>query len=133
MDNKAGIAVAIIVVLLAGVALSACGTVEEKPKPQIPDSKSQANPKTQIPTPELEARVQALIKQLGDNSPKVRESATTELIKIGTPVKKYVEDALKSKDREVKLRCEKILEAIVVMERVKFSDKLLKWYPTIYQ
>ncbi|OHB71990.1 MAG: hypothetical protein A2W23_03305 [Planctomycetes bacterium RBG_16_43_13] len=60
----------------------------------------------------LEEHIQKLIKDLGDNDFKTRESATTELAEIGTPAKRYLEEALKSKDPEVKLRAKKIFKEI---------------------
>ena len=132
MDNKAVIAVAIIVVLLAGVALSACGTVEEKPKSQIPNSKQAPITKSETPNSELETRINTFIKQLGSNDGALRTAATRELILIGKPAEPYVKEVTKSNDIEVKMRANAILKAIPVRERVKFSDGFLKEFPNIY-
>ncbi|OHB71010.1 MAG: hypothetical protein A2W23_05840 [Planctomycetes bacterium RBG_16_43_13] len=118
-----------------------CATQTENPSTKILNPKSQVPNKSQAPNfnilnPKLEARIQLLIKQLDDNKPAVREGATNELILIGKPAEPYLQEtliAVKGKNAEVEWRTKIILNAIPIRERIKFSDELLKWYPTIYR
>lgn len=63
--------------------------------------------------PDLEQKIHALIKQLGDPDWNKREAATTELQFIGKPAVPYVaETRQKTEDPEVRARCETILNFI---------------------
>jgi membrane-associated protease RseP (regulator of RpoE activity) len=63
--------------------------------------------------PDLEQKIHALIKQLGDADWNKREAATTELQFIGKPAVPYLTEARqKSEDPEVRSRCETILNFI---------------------
>jgi hypothetical protein len=60
-------------------------------------------------TLELKAKIEELIKQLGDTDWKTREAAQEELTNIGQPALLPLIDALDYKDPEVRLRTESIL------------------------
>jgi hypothetical protein len=64
------------------------------------------------PDEQTVARIQSLIKQLGDDSFVVREAATRELIKIGRPAVPALRAALKDRDIEISQRARKILDAL---------------------
>ncbi len=58
------------------------------------------------------AKIDDLIKQLGDNSFKVRQKATADLIRFGPAVIKFLAEHLQDKDLEVSRRCEEALRQI---------------------
>jgi len=58
------------------------------------------------------ARIQQLIAKLGDARFRVREAATKDLIAIGRPAVKALREAEKSKDPDVRLRAQSILNKI---------------------
>lgn len=59
--------------------------------------------------PRLQDRARALVQQLGDQSPKARESAEAKLREMGPVVVPALEDALISKDVEIAFRAERLL------------------------
>ncbi len=61
---------------------------------------------------DIETKIEKLITQLNSNSWNQRESATHELIKIGSLAEGQVKHALKKKDPEVRWRAEFILKEI---------------------
>jgi len=70
-----------------------------------------ADKKAKEPAPSP-AKIQLWVKQLGDESFKVREEATQNLIKAGYAAFDAVTQATKSKDAEVKQRASRILKQI---------------------
>ncbi|HEV3118697.1 MAG TPA: HEAT repeat domain-containing protein [Gemmataceae bacterium] len=56
------------------------------------------------------------LKELGDNSYKVREAATKALVEVGQPAIKGLEEATRSGDPEVRRRAENMIERIEVNE-----------------
>lgn len=77
-----------------------------------------------------------LVEQLGDDSVTIREKATKELTNLTERYKiawiKVVE-ATQSGDPEVRMRANMILAVVELKKKVKFSDALIRWYPSIYQ
>ena len=61
---------------------------------------------------ELKARIENLIKQLGDTEFKVREEATKELSELGAVALAELREATKSEDVEVKTRAEKLVRQV---------------------
>ncbi|MCX7704283.1 MAG: hypothetical protein N2234_09355 [Planctomycetota bacterium] len=61
---------------------------------------------------EFEEQVKDLISKLGAEEWGVREEATRKLIELGDKAGKYVEEATKSGDAEVRMRAERIIEEI---------------------
>jgi len=59
--------------------------------------------------PRLQDQARALVKKLGDVSPKARDSAETELSGLGPVAVPALEDALREKDVEIVLRAERLL------------------------
>jgi hypothetical protein len=59
--------------------------------------------------PRLQDRARALVKQLGDKSPKERESAEARLFAMGPVAIPVLEDALTNKDVEIVFRAERLL------------------------
>jgi hypothetical protein len=59
--------------------------------------------------PRLQDRARTLVQQLGDKSPKARESAEARLREMGPVVVPVLEDALANKDIEVVFRAERLL------------------------
>ena len=59
--------------------------------------------------PRLQDRAKAFVKQLGDDSYKVRESAEARLFQLGPVAVPSLEDALKDKDVEIVFRAERLL------------------------
>jgi hypothetical protein len=53
-----------------------------------------------------------LVKDLGDDSYQVRETAQTKLALLGDPARPFLEEAVKSDDAEVRRRADELLEAI---------------------
>jgi hypothetical protein len=66
----------------------------------------------QAPDPRRAEKVQALIKQLGDDSFAVREKASEDLIAVGKPALPLLREAAKDKDLEVARRAEDCLQKI---------------------
>jgi hypothetical protein len=56
--------------------------------------------------------VQQLVKQLGDDSFRVREAAAKRLAEIGRPAVVALREALRSQDVEVRRRAQRVLESI---------------------
>src|SRR5262245_50075262 len=61
---------------------------------------------------EARANIDNLIQQLGDNTFKVRQKASTDLVKLGPAVIKSLENALKNPDLEISRRAEECLRQI---------------------
>jgi hypothetical protein len=59
--------------------------------------------------PRLQDRARALVKELGDKSPKTRESAESRLFTMGPVAVPVLEDALTNKDVEIVFRAERLL------------------------
>lgn len=59
--------------------------------------------------PRLQDRARTLVVQLGDQSPKVRESAEAKLAELGPVAVPALEDALINKDVEIVFRAERLL------------------------
>jgi hypothetical protein len=59
--------------------------------------------------PRLQDRARTLVKQLGDASPKVRETAEARLRDLGPVAVPALEDALLEKDIEIVFRAERLL------------------------
>jgi hypothetical protein len=59
--------------------------------------------------PRLQDRARALVQQLGDLSPRVRETAEARLLELGSVAVPALEDALNSKDVEAVYRAERLL------------------------
>jgi hypothetical protein len=59
--------------------------------------------------PRLQDRARTLVAQLGDATPKTRDSAETRLQELGAAAIPVLEDALKDKDIEVVFRAERLL------------------------
>jgi hypothetical protein len=59
--------------------------------------------------PRLQDRARNLVQQLGDRSPKTRESAETRLFEMGPAAVPVLEDALSNKDVEIVYRAERLL------------------------
>jgi len=69
-----------------------------------------------------EAKIAGLIQQLGENLFKGREIAQAELLKIGSPIRKQVEDAAQNSDNaEIVARCKAIL---VELDKREYAEKL---------
>jgi hypothetical protein len=61
-----------------------------------------------VPDAKTAAEISALIKQMGDESYSVRETATEKLLTYGLPALKIVEEATKDPDREIRYRCDRV-------------------------
>lgn len=72
------------------------------------------------------AKISELIKQLGDDNFKLRESASKELARIGIPAKGELEKAAKSDDMEVKQRSSLLLDEIAKLEAQALSDSIAR-------
>ncbi len=59
--------------------------------------------------PRLQDRARALVQQLGDQSPKVRDTAENSLAAMGPVALPALEDALINKDVEIVFRAERLL------------------------
>ena len=59
--------------------------------------------------PRLQDQARGLVRQLGDQAPKAREAAETQLFDLGPVAVPVLEDALKEKDIEIVFRAERIL------------------------
>jgi hypothetical protein len=59
--------------------------------------------------PRLQDSARALVKRLGDNSPKAREKAESQLYELGPVAVPVLEDALRDKDVEIVFRAERLL------------------------
>ncbi len=66
-------------------------------------------------------RAVALVQQLGNEYFATRERATSELIKMGRPGKKALEEGRGHADREIRYRCERILS---IVEQLDFQRRL---------
>lgn len=69
--------------------------------------------------------VARLVKQLGDDSFEVRESAEKRLIAIGKPARRWLDEAIKSDDLEVCMRAQKVLALLkATLEAADVIDDL---------
>ena len=59
--------------------------------------------------PRLQDRARVLVQQLGDDAPKTREKAETQLFELGPVAVPVLEDALRNKDVEIVFRAERLL------------------------
>ncbi len=59
--------------------------------------------------PRLQDRARALVQKLGDELPKAREAAETQLFELGPVAVPVLEDALRNKDVEIVFRAERLL------------------------
>lgn len=59
--------------------------------------------------PRLQDKARGLVERLGDNLPKTREMAETQLFQLGPVAVPVLEDALRSKDLEIVFRAERLL------------------------
>jgi hypothetical protein len=59
--------------------------------------------------PRLQDQARTLVAQLGDTSPKVRETAEAQLFRLGPVAIPALEDALTSRDVEIAFRAERLL------------------------
>jgi hypothetical protein len=62
------------------------------------------------------AAIEVLIARLGDDDFSVREKATDELVSLGGRAEKFLQDALKSRDAEIRRRAESCLKRITNAE-----------------
>lgn len=69
-----------------------------------------------------EAEIAQLVEQLGSTKFKEREAATRQLQKVGQAALPLLREAMKSKDREVRVRAEQLVKA--VEERIRKSVTL---------
>jgi hypothetical protein len=69
-----------------------------------------------------DAEIAQLVEQLGSTKFKEREAATRQLQKVGQAALPFLREAMKSKDREVRVRAEQLVKA--VEERVRKSVTL---------
>jgi HEAT repeat protein len=86
-----------------------------------------AAPDAAKPADDLQAKISALIEQLGSPDFETRENATAELVKIGLPAIELVDKARSSTDAEVAFRAERILNATLhglTMEQFKNVQEL---------
>ncbi|HOX05827.1 MAG TPA: hypothetical protein PK280_05455 [Planctomycetota bacterium] len=79
---------------------------------RIEERRSGAKPPPPPAPDEKEAQAAKLVTQLGDNSFEKREAAQAELVRLGKPAVKAVEEGTRSKDPEISTRCTAILEAL---------------------
>ena len=102
---------------------------QEKKSEEKPVSKEQIAKETKI-SPELQAKIEVLIKQLGDEDWRTRESAEESLRKIGEPAKIFLKEAIQSKDPEVKMRATQLLRYLDPEPEEENKDHAsLKAYP----
>jgi hypothetical protein len=73
--------------------------------------------------------VKKLVRDLGDDSFAVRESATTKLTLLGEPALPYVEKALKSDDAEVRRRADRIKRRVVAVAEERRKELLSQALP----
>jgi len=106
---------------LLALALSSAFAAEgEGPKPPPPPPPVAEEPGEKEPTPEelakLNARVAALVKELGSDEWAKREAAGEELLKIGKPAESALAEAAdKAKDPEVATRAGELVKKIRTM------------------
>ena len=62
-----------------------------------------------------------LVQQLGDEQFSARERATTQLIEIGLPARKALQEGRQHPDREIRYRCERIIS---IVEELDFQRRL---------
>jgi len=99
----------LMLIVLVGLLATDLLRAQEKKPEEITPPKQTAEQKV---SPELQAKIEELIKQLGDEDWKVREEAQKELIKIGQTALFPLIDVLDSKDPEVRLRAGNILSQL---------------------
>ena len=70
---------------------------------------------------DIYARAVTLVQDLGDERFSIRERATSQLIEMGLPARKALEDGRQHADREIRYRCERIL---AIVEELDFQRRL---------
>lgn len=91
-------------------------------------TKEPKNERTEKLSPEQEARIKELVKQLGDEDFQTREKATEDLIKIGEAAEELLTKALQDPDPERRTRVARIIQTIE-WEDVKIGLADIKsWY-----
>ena len=73
---------------------------------------------------DLERRIGTLIQQLGNREFVTREQATSRLIEIGLPALVPLRNNAQHVDREIRYRCERILEIVLESDRVRRLEAL---------
>jgi hypothetical protein len=86
------------------IVIGSCAATDKKPDAGTPNNEPR--------TTKDEAKIEELIKQLGDEDWKIREEATKELIEIGKPAVFPLIDALDAEDPEIRSRAENILSQL---------------------
>jgi hypothetical protein len=125
-ETLGGLTIAMIIV--AGIIIiGSCGTTEEsRPKrdgttTKIADREPPTPPTPPAPEHKPSAtKIEELIKQLSSDDWEIREKSTEELIKMGESAVKPLEEALKSEDKEVVFRADRIL-AVILLPKAKIS------------
>ena len=111
---------AVAVAALCGSALTAgnllaprCVAQDSKTNPQSPQAQPQTPPSQSTPPQaaktEVVRQAQELVQKLGDDEYRVREEATASLLRLGLDALPAIEDGRREFDREIRLRCERIL------------------------
>jgi hypothetical protein len=109
----------ILIFALLGLVAVGIGYTEEKPTEPKND---QVNP-----SPELQNKIEVLIKQLGNDDWKVREETQKELIKMGKPAIASLTQAYReTQDAEIKNRARIIRETILISYVEKYLPTLTK-------
>ena len=99
--------------LIACLSLAAPLSADDAPAdPQPAATTSPADPARPATPADPRAEIDALIKQLGDNSPKLRQEATDRLRKIGPDAVPALKEALTHDDLEVVFRAQTLLKQI---------------------
>lgn len=57
-------------------------------------------------------RMEAIVQQLGDDSPELRECASQQLLKIGLDAKATLERGMKHRDPEIAIRCRRLWDEV---------------------
>lgn len=82
------------------------------------------------PTPDERARIQELVKQLGDEDFATREKATNELKELAEKAFEEIEAATKSDDAEIQRRASRLLPfALAWREELAWKNALAKTWP----
>lgn len=114
------------------IIIGSCGTTEESPDVTSGDDTTTKIADREPPTPPTPpapehkpsaTKIEELIKQLSSDDWGIREEATEELIKMGESAVKPLEEALKSEDKEVVFRANRILAAILLPKAKISTDK----------
>ena len=79
-----------------------------------------------LPDPSLEPRINTLVVELGDDEYKVRRAAYDAILEIGTEARPQLMTALKSKDAEVRISAERLLESVDSPEELDKREALTR-------